>query len=578
MSQTAQPASHSLRPPETTLLPGTESLRPFAGSFAQTEGTGERVERNFDRPPNGHVPEHQQSGTRSVALKLGAVVAVVALLAFGVSQWRSTEQETLPEVTATVLKAELPVTVMERGELESSKTVDVRCEVEGEQIKIVEIIPEGTRVSEGDVVIRFDTDKLSRSITEQEVKWRTADAKAKASEEDLEVAKNQAASEIAAAKLALKLAQIDLKKYIEGDFPQEKREIEGEVLIAEEELKRAHDRVVFSERLKRKGYLSTGEYEADKFAETKAANAVNLAKEKLRVLENFTRERTEAEMSANAEEAGREMERVTRSQTSTIAKADSDHRVAVATAAIEKAQLDRLKQMLERCTIKAPRDGIIVYAKDRPWDQTARVQVGGIVHFQQRLFSLPDLTQLQVRVRIHESAVKKLQEGQTAEIRIDAIPNRVLTGVVEKVATLADARGFWDQRGVKEYETLVRLTDVPEEGGLKPGMTAEVKILVSRLSDVLVVPVQAVAEHSGSHVAFVIRDDKLERCTVAVGENNDQFIQITSGLAAGDRVALDARARVEAAAETEKKPSENSLTKPAKPEQTANANELQLDR
>lgn len=496
-----------------------------------------------------------------------AVVVVIALVAIGISRWGAADHEVLPEVTATAVLAELPITVIERGELESSKTVEVRCEVEGEQIKIVDLLPEGTRVSEGDIVVRFDTDKLARSIAEQEVKSRTAEAKARAGEEDLEVAKNQAASEIAAAKLALKLAEIDLRKYIEGDFPQEKREIEGEVLIAQEELKRAHDRVIYSERLRRKGYLSAGEAEADKFAETKAQNTLNLGKEKLHVLEKFTRERTEAELSANSEEAVREMERVTRSQKSTITKADSEYRVAVATAEIEKAQLDRLKQMLERCTVKAPREGILVYNKDRPWDPTSRVQVGGVVHFQQRLFSLPDLNELQVRVRIHESAVKKLQEGQAAEIRIDAFPNRVLTGVVEKVATLADSRGFWDQRGVKEYETMVRLTDVPEDGGLKPGMTAEVKILVNRLSDVLVVPVQAVAEQSGSHVLFVIADDKLERRAVVVGENNDQFIQITSGLSVGDRVALDARARVEA--ETEKKLPADSIIKPAESKQQA---------
>lgn len=568
MMPTTKTTFPSLRPAEASVVPDAESLRPFAGPLGHPGGNGERAELDNGQALTDDGHERSRTRIRSAVMTVCASLAVIALLALGVSQWSSREHEALPEVTATVVRAELPITVIERGELESSKTVDVRCEVEGEQIKIVEIIPEGTRVSEGDVVIRFDTDKLSRSITEQEVKWRTADAKARASEEDLEVAKNQAASEIAAAKLALKLAQIDLRKYIEGDFPQEKREIEGEVLIAEEELKRAHDRVIFSERLKRKGYLSSGEYEADKFAETKAANAVNLAKEKLRVLENFTRERTEAELSAGAEEAAREAERVARSQTSTIAKADSEHRVAVSTAAIEKAQLDRLKQMLERCTVKAPRDGIIVYAKDRPWDQTARVQVGGIVHFQQRLFSLPDLNQLQVRVRIHESAVKKLKEGQTAEIRIDAAPNRVLTGVVQTVATLADARGFWDQRGVKEYETLVRLTDVPEDAGLKPGMTAEVRILVNRLSDVLVVPVQAVAEHSGSHVTFVINNDKLERRSVAVGENNDQFIQIIDGLTSGDRVALDARARVEAAADTEKKPS-NISPKPAEQKPTA---------
>ena len=53
----------------------------------------------------------------------------------------------------------------------------------------------------------------------------------------------------------------------------------------------------------------------------------------------------------------------------------------------------------------------------------------------------------------------------------------------------------------------------------------------------IVVPVQAIAEHSGSHVAFVINNDKLERRSVVVGENNDQFIQITNGLTVGDRVA-----------------------------------------
>lgn len=551
MFQTANPASPPHRLAEKTSAPSAaDSSRPV--SYA--DGNGEQLGSHV-----GHA--RQRAWTRSLAVKIGAAIGVIALLAFGVSYWSAGDQEDLPEVTATAVRAELPITVIERGELESSKTVEVRCEVEGEQIKIVDLAPEGTRVAEGDVVVRFDTDKLARSIAEQEVKSRTADAKAKAGEEDLEVARNQAASEIAAAKLALKLAQIDLRKYIEGDFPQEKRELEGELLLAEEELKRAHDRVVYSERLRRKGYLSAGEVEADKFAETKAQNTVNLAKEKLRLLERFTRERTEAELSANAEEAVRELDRVTRSQASTIAKADSEFLVARDTAAIEKAQLERLKQMLDRCTVRVPRDGILVYNKDRPWDPTSRVQVGGIVHFQQRLFSLPDLAELQVRVRIHESAVKKLQEGQTAEIRVDAIPNRVLTGIVEKVATLADARGFWDQRGVKEYETLVRLIDVPSDGGLKPGMTAEVKILVNRLSDVLVVPVQAVAEHSGSHVTFVIAGDTLERRTVVVGENNDQFIQITGGLSVGDRVALDARARVEAAAETEKKPEKEIASK-----------------
>jgi hypothetical protein len=68
------------------------------------------------------------------------------------------------------------------------------------------------------------------------------------------------------------------------------------------------------------------------------------------------------------------------------------------------------------------------------------------------------------------------------------------------------------------------------------------------LNDVLTVPVQAVAESEGRHVAFVASPAGIDCRTVVVGENNDKFVQIKDGLAEGERVALDARARVAAQA------------------------------
>src|SRR5437868_5155167 len=79
------------------------------------------------------------------------------------------------EITAAVTRADLPITVTERGELESAKTVDVRCEVEGHQNKIVTIVPNGTHVKKDEVVVTFDTDQLKKTRDEQEVKWKTAE-------------------------------------------------------------------------------------------------------------------------------------------------------------------------------------------------------------------------------------------------------------------------------------------------------------------------------------------------------------------------------------------------------------------
>ena len=83
---------------------------------------------------------------------------------------------------------------------------------------------------------------------------------------------------------------------------------------------------------------------------------------------------------------------------------------------------------------------------------------------------------------------------------------------------------------------------MPDED-LKPGMTAEVKIKAGELSNVLIVPVQAVAEHKGEFFAFVDRPPAIERRKVKVGDTNEKMVQVLDGLKEGERVTLDARSR-----------------------------------
>src|SRR5207249_10244285 len=82
---------------------------------------------------------------RRLSGKLLLGMGVIGLLIWGGSRWLLPAGEQGTEITATVTLADRPIIVTERGELESSKTLDVRCEVEGHQNKIVEILPEGTR-------------------------------------------------------------------------------------------------------------------------------------------------------------------------------------------------------------------------------------------------------------------------------------------------------------------------------------------------------------------------------------------------------------------------------------------------
>jgi len=192
--------------------------------------------------------------------------------------------------------------------------------------------------------------------------------------------------------------------------------------------------------------------------------------------------------------------------------------------------------------MRAPRDGIVAYANDRWYDSSSQIREGATVYSMQKIFTLPDMTKMQVKVNIHESLIKKIKMGQKAEIRIESFPSVVFVGTVTSVSQLADSTRPWLTGGVKQYPTVVKLDDLLGQD-LKPGMTAEAKVLVGELNDVLVVPVQAVAEHKGEFYAFAKLPGGIEMRKVKIGENNETHVQILDGLKEGDQLALDARLR-----------------------------------
>jgi RND family efflux transporter MFP subunit len=471
------------------------------------------------------------------------VLAIIGIVAWAVRTWFFTATGGPVEITMPVSRASLSIVVTERGELESSETVDARCEVEGAQNKIVTILPEGTRVKKGDVVVTFDADQLNRTYADQEVKWKTAEGKAKADKGELEVQKNKAEGEIAKADLDLKLAVLDRDKYIQGEYKKDLDKLNGEIELAKKEWEEAKDKLEHFRPFVKKGFGTPEQLTVKELDVAQKEFLLSSKRAELLVLEKFTRRRQEEELKAKAEDAERNLARAKSSGAAAIAKAQSDLEAAEVTARLEKTTLDRIKRQLDRCTVRAPADGILVYSKDRWWDASSRVQPGAMVHYQQALFSLPDLAQMQAKVKIHEAMVKKLKVGQKAEVRVEAYPDKVLHGTVKSVATLANSEGWFGERGVKEYITIVKVDDLPDGAGIKPGMTAEVKILVNELPDVLTVPVQAVSESEGKHCAYVIGPKGAERREVEVGDNNEKFVEIKAGLKEAERVALDARAR-----------------------------------
>jgi HlyD family secretion protein len=154
--------------------------------------------------------------------------------------------------------------------------------------------------------------------------------------------------------------------------------------------------------------------------------------------------------------------------------AQSDATLLTRTAAMENAKLD-----LDRCVITAPIDGMVL---DRKTD------VGRTVNSSMNaptLFTLvADLTKMQINAAVAEADIGLIAEGQEVKFTVDAFPNRTFTGAVRQVRNAASAN-----QSVVSYASIIDVSN--DELKLKPGMTANVSIIVAQKLGVLRVANQA---------------------------------------------------------------------------------------
>jgi HlyD family secretion protein len=449
-------------------------------------------------------------------------------------------------IVETVKKGPLEITITERGNLESANNQTLVCMVEGEAgTGILKIEDEGKLVTEGQVIVELDSAKLRNDETAQEIVVEQQAATLKTAEKNVEIQETQNASDISAAQLKWDLARLDLKKYEEGDYVQETNTIKGEIELAKEEFNRAQDKYTFTQRLLKKGYAKTSEVEADRVAKQKAQINLKVAEEKLQVLEKFTHERQIAELKANATEFERELERTKLKADAALVKYQADLSAAKLKYEVEKTTLEKIRKQIELCVIRAPRDGMVVYVNTRAGgfrgSQEPLIYEGAKVKERQPIINLPDVRNMQVNARIHESKISMVREGLPATVHVDARAGEAYHGEVAMVSLVATS-GNWPNFNLKEYITFIKLTDdIDKVSKLKPGLTAEVEILIDRLSDVLQAPVQSFVERGGRYFAWALEGDKPVRREVKIGKSNDQMTEILSGFAEGEKIVQTPR-------------------------------------
>ena len=141
-------------------------------------------------------------------------------------------------------------------------------------------------------------------------------------------------------------------------------------------------------------------------------------------------------------------------------------------------------------------------------------------------------------IKVHESLVGKVKQGQRAAVRIDALRGQVIEGTVDSVGVVAESGG-WRDPNLREYTVRVLLEVDAAALGIKPSMRCESTLFVERVEQALYVPVPAVFFEDRSSVVYVdAGTGKFERRVVQLGRRSDQEAEIRSGLEVGERVLL----------------------------------------
>lgn len=446
----------------------------------------------------------------------------------------------------TVSQGRFRITVNEKGYLKSQRNSTLTSQVPG-STTIIKIVPEGAHVKEGDIVCELDASAFEEKAREQEISVTKAEANFSAARENLEIQKNQNDSDIAISKLAYELAQLDLQKYLEGELPQQRDTILGQIQLKREELAREQESYDFVKRMAKKGYRSLSDLESKRITVAKTEIELRVEQDKLRVLENFTSKRDIAQLESDSVELERELERTRRKASAALSKVEAEFESARLTLTVERQKHEEWLRRIENCIIRAPQSGEVVYANEnassRRGSNEPDIFEGATVRERQAIIHIPDNDLMKIDAKIHESMISRLKLGQKVLVRADAQPGEVYNGVVAEISSVP-LSGSWPNYDIKEYQVAINLTDDAEKvRSLRPGLSADFEIIVDDRSDVLQAPVQSVVQVGRQYYTWVVQGQQIQRRQIQVARSNETDIEILDGLEPGERVVMNPRSQ-----------------------------------
>ena len=367
-----------------------------------------------------------------------AGAAVFFLLPQFSGMFASSRPDLLPH---TVQAEYLPVTVVERGTLESTDNRDVTCRVKAGSrgtfaSTIKWVIDDGTTVTKGQPLMELDDSSLKDQEQAQGILVSKANSAWVKAKEELAIQLKMNDSDKAQKFAALKVAELDFEKFLgvrqddvlnpigslagspftlveKGEYRMKYDDVSGRLKLAESDLEAYRDRSSWAERSVKLGYLTPSQAKVERSKLESANDSLGKLTAEKYALENFTRMRELTDLSSKVDVAKAGYEQAILQARAKLIQMESEVETTFSVLRQELDKMAEIKDQLGACKIVAPQTGMVVYYKENSGrfgnSNEGLIAVGAQVKEGQKMLRIPDLNRMQVSVKVHEALVSRIK-------------------------------------------------------------------------------------------------------------------------------------------------------------------------
>jgi len=407
-------------------------------------------------------------------------------------------------------------------------------------LTVLEAVPHGTRVKQGDPLVKLDTEKIREQIDDLEDGQPAAKVALELAVAELENLVQTTPLKLEAAKRSKQRTDEDQAHFEKTDKAQKEKAARFNVKNAEERLENAREELQQLEKM----------YKADDL--TEETEEIILKRQK------FAVESSEYYLETSKLGAERSLNTLIPREQETWKTQKQDQELALALAeqtlaktlvqkrlAAEKMKRDQkksekrladLKEDLQSLTVTAPMAGIVYYGtcENGRWATGAAMEKklvpGGKLLPREVFLTVAAPGQTVLKAVVPENKLSKVKPGLKGQAALVSAPDTKLAVKVDKLSYVPlSGGGFLASLSVRREKGVM----------IMPGMTCEVTLQGEKKADALLAPKETVFTEGEQKFVFLSKEEgKPEKRLVKTGESDDSMVEIREGLAEGDKILL----------------------------------------